>query len=132
MWARYADAVAKGRLGDPEAGLASAIDGTPAADVAAMLTFWGQDIDQDLHDEVVFHIEARGRELIEQGWDAAGAREEVSRAFGDVADIALQVRRIDRGTERERRLTLYWPRSWTTSALPSGSSVIPGTGAASC
>jgi predicted permease len=71
------------------------------------LTFWGRDIDRDLHDEVIFHIDARARELIEQGWDVASAREEARRAFGDVAEIAVQVRRIDRRTERERRITLY-------------------------
>src|SRR5262245_65938850 len=71
------------------------------------LTFWGRDIDRDLHDEVIFHIDARARELIEQGWYAASAREEAGRAFGNVAEIALQVRRIARRTERERRMTLY-------------------------
>lgn len=71
------------------------------------LTFWGRDIDQDLSDEVTFHIDARTRELIERGWDPVSARAEAERAFGDVAAIAAQVRRIDRRADQERRVTQY-------------------------
>jgi len=71
------------------------------------LTFWGRDLDRDLHDEVDFHIDERARELIDQGWDIASARDEARRVFGDAHAILVECRRIDRRFDQERRMTAY-------------------------
>jgi len=71
------------------------------------LTFWGRDVDRDLRDEVEFHIEARTRELIDQGWDAASARDEARRVFGDAHSILVECHQIDRQFDQERRMSAY-------------------------
>ena len=71
------------------------------------LTFWGRDIDRDLRDEVEFHIDARARELIDQGWDPASADDEARRVFGDAHDVLVECRRINRQFEQERRMSAY-------------------------
>jgi putative ABC transport system permease protein len=71
------------------------------------LTFWGSDVDRDLRDEVEFHIDARARELIDQGWDAASAHDEARRVFGDAHSILVECHRIDRQFDQERRMNAY-------------------------
>ena len=71
------------------------------------LTFWGRDVDRDLRDEVEFHIDARARELIDEGWDPAGAHDEARRVFGDARAVFVECRQINRQLEQERRMTAY-------------------------
>lgn len=71
------------------------------------LTFWGRDVDRDLRDEVEFHIDARARELVDQGWDEASAHDEARRAFGDTHAVLVECRRINRQFEQERRMSAY-------------------------
>ena len=71
------------------------------------LTFWGRDVDRDLRDEVEFHIDARARELIDQGWDGASADDEARRVFGDPHAIVAECRRINHQFEQERRMSAY-------------------------
>jgi predicted permease len=70
-------------------------------------TFWGRNVDADLRDEVDFHVDARARELIDAGWDAASAHDEARRVFGDADRVLAECRRIDRQREQERRMTAY-------------------------
>ena len=71
------------------------------------LTFWGRNIERDVRDELEFHLDARARELIDQGWDPVAARTEARRRFGATAPIAAACHQIDRHFERERRVTRY-------------------------
>jgi putative ABC transport system permease protein len=72
------------------------------------LTFWGTDPDVDLRDEVDFHIDARARELIDQGWDPERAQDEARRVFGATRPILVECRRIGRQRDRRRRMTAYF------------------------
>ncbi|MDX1494347.1 MAG: permease prefix domain 1-containing protein, partial [Longimicrobiales bacterium] len=67
-----------------------------------------QAITDDVKEELRFHIEERVRELVEQGWSEASAREEVLRRFGDVRTLEEACRRLDsqRVDEDERRGTM--------------------------
>src|SRR5262245_30426038 len=72
------------------------------------LTFWGRSVDDDLCDEIEFHIDARQRELIDLGWDPAGARDEARRVFGETRPILVECRRIDRQLQQRRRMRSYF------------------------
>jgi putative ABC transport system permease protein len=71
------------------------------------LTFWGRDIDRDVRDEVEFHIDARARELIDEGWDPASAHDEARRVFGDAHAVFVECRHINHQLEQERRMSAY-------------------------
>src|SRR5262245_46114789 len=71
------------------------------------LTFWGRSVDDDLRDEIEFHIDARQRELIESGWDPASARDEATRVFGETRQILVECRRIDHQSQQGRRMRSY-------------------------
>ena len=71
------------------------------------LTFWGRDVDRDVRDEVEFHIDARARELIDQGWDPPSAHDEARRVFGDPHAVLVECRHINRQLEQERRMNAY-------------------------
>ena len=71
------------------------------------LTFWGRDVDRDLRDEVEFHIDARARELVDEGWDATSAHDEARRVFGDPHTVLVECRHINRQFEQERRMSAY-------------------------
>jgi putative ABC transport system permease protein len=71
------------------------------------LTFWNRSVDDDLRDEIEFHIDARQRELIESGWDPASARHEATRVFGETRPILVECRRIDRRLQQRRRMHGY-------------------------
>jgi len=70
-------------------------------------TFWDRSVDDDLRDEIEFHIDARQRELIESGWDPASARQEATRVFGETRPILVECRRIGRQLQQRRRLHGY-------------------------
>lgn len=71
------------------------------------LTFWGGNLDRDLYDELEFHIEARARELVDEGWTPDAARTEARRLFGDAARIVSECRQIDHRFEKENRMIRY-------------------------
>jgi putative ABC transport system permease protein len=63
----------------------------------------GGTVEQDVEDEIAFHLEMRTRELIEEGREPHAAREEAGRAFGDVDGVRRRCRQIGRQTVRGRR-----------------------------
>ncbi len=66
-----------------------------------------KDADSDLEDELSFHLEMRVRELMEEGFDEAGARFEARRRFGDLGRIRAQCRQIRRRGETHVKRAVY-------------------------
>ncbi|HEY4562672.1 MAG TPA: permease prefix domain 1-containing protein, partial [Thermoanaerobaculia bacterium] len=66
----------------------------------------GGTVEQDVDDEIAFHLEMRTRELIEEdGLEPAAAREEALRRFGQMEEVRRRCREIGRQTARGRRWT---------------------------
>ena len=66
----------------------------------------GGTVEQDVEDEIAFHLEMRTRELIEEdGLEPAAAREEALRRFGQMEEVRRRCREIGRQTARGRRWT---------------------------
>jgi len=63
----------------------------------------GGTVEQDVDDEIAFHLEMRTRELVADGLEPAAAREEAARCFGAVDGVRRQCREIGRETLRGRR-----------------------------
>jgi len=60
------------------------------------------DVEREVDDELAFHLEMRTQQLMERGMDAASARREALRQFGDVAQVRASLVTTD--TERERTM----------------------------
>src|SRR3954468_23421787 len=66
----------------------------------------GGTVEQDVDDEIAFHLEMRARDLIEEdGLEPGAAREEALRHFGEVEGVRRRCREIGRQTARGRRWT---------------------------
>jgi putative ABC transport system permease protein len=65
----------------------------------------GGTVEQDVDDEIAFHIETRTRDLIEEGFPPHLAREEALRLFGQVEGVRRACREIGVRRERGRRWT---------------------------
>jgi putative ABC transport system permease protein len=65
---------------------------------------WRVPIDQEVEEEIDFHLEMRTRELIERGMDPALARETARRRLGDVARLRQDC--VDLGRKRDRKMRL--------------------------
>lgn len=57
-------------------------------------------VDEDVQKELDFHIEMRTQELVELGWDAAEARREAERRFGNVSELSKECRSITRSADK--------------------------------
>jgi putative ABC transport system permease protein len=62
------------------------------------------EIDDDLRDEVAFHLEMQVRNLVDAGWSSDAARAEARRRFGDMTATARYCRAVD--VERESRMRI--------------------------
>src|SRR4051812_15418408 len=60
----------------------------------------GGTVEQDVEDEIAFHLEMRERELIEEGMEPRAAHEEALRYFGNVEGVRRRCREIGRQTAR--------------------------------
>jgi putative ABC transport system permease protein len=67
---------------------------------------WSVPLDQEVDDEIAFHLEMRTRELIAQGLDPATARERATARVGDLARLRHDCVAIARKRDREMRFTL--------------------------
>jgi predicted permease len=70
------------------------------------------DIAGDVRDEISFHLEMRGRELVDRGWAPDAAAREARRQFGDVDTTAAYCRRLDVDKEKGVRTRSYAAEFW--------------------
>src|ERR1041384_1576776 len=68
---------------------------------------WRVPLDQEVDEEIAFHIEMRTRELVDQGIDPATARDVVTARLGNVARLRRTCVEIGRKRDREMRLTQH-------------------------
>jgi putative ABC transport system permease protein len=66
---------------------------------------WRVPIDQEVDEELAFHVEMRTRELVERGMDPRAAREVVLARIGDLGQLKRTCIDLGRKREREMRLT---------------------------
>src|SRR5512134_4181511 len=64
------------------------------------------EIDDDIRDEIAFHVEMHVRDLVDAGWSPDAARAEARRRFGDVGATATYCRRMDIEKESRMRVRL--------------------------
>ena len=68
---------------------------------------WHVPIDQEVDEELAFHIEMRTRELVDKGLDPRIAREMVLARIGDATRLKRTCVDLGRKREREMRLTQW-------------------------
>src|ERR1700686_2277884 len=84
---------------------------------------WKPRLDEEVADELAFHLEMRGREYAPRGlapagalgrresaargWAPAGARGAARRRFGDLAQVKAACNAIGRGRDRAQRRALW-------------------------
>jgi putative ABC transport system permease protein len=68
---------------------------------------WHVPLDQEVDEELAFHIEMRTRELVGRGLDPKAAREIAIRRLGDVATVKRACVALGRKRDREMRLTRW-------------------------
>ena len=68
---------------------------------------WRVPVDQEVDEEIAFHIEMRTRELVERGVDEKVAREMVLARLGDVGHLKRTCLDLGRKRDREMRLTQW-------------------------
>ena len=60
-------------------------------------------IEDDVDDEVAFHLEMRAAELVARGWTPEAARAEAVRRFGDTRQWSVAMSEVDRGRITQER-----------------------------
>ena len=65
-------------------------------------------IDRDLDDEVSFHLEMRVRDLVSLGRSETEARHQALTEFGDAGRLKRALGRMDRGAQRDRRISRWF------------------------
>ena len=80
---------------------------------------WGVPLNQEVDEEIAFHVEMRTRELVEKGMDPRIAREMVLARIGDVGRLKRTCVDLGRKRDREMRITQWLEefRADVTSAL---------------
>src|SRR6187455_248975 len=68
---------------------------------------WHIPLDQEVDDEIAFHVEMRTRDLVEKGVDPRIAREMVLARIGDASRLKRTCVDLGRKREREMRLTQW-------------------------
>jgi hypothetical protein len=69
---------------------------------------WRVPVDQEIDEELAFHIEMRTRELVEKGLDPRVARDTVLARIGDTGRLKRTCIDLGRRREREMRLTQWF------------------------
>jgi putative ABC transport system permease protein len=69
----------------------------------ALRWLWKKTVEDEVADELAFHLEMRTRELMARGLDPAAAREEALRRFGDFERVARTCRDLGRRRDSEMR-----------------------------
>ena len=70
---------------------------------------WRVPLDQEVDDEIAFHLEMRTRELVDRGMDPNAARLAAIERLGDLADLKRTCLDLGRKRDREMRL-VQWLR----------------------
>ena len=68
---------------------------------------WRVPLDQEVDEEIAFHIDMRTRELIARGMDPKTAREVVLSRIGDLGQLKRTCEDLGRKRDREMRLTQW-------------------------
>jgi putative ABC transport system permease protein len=68
---------------------------------------WRVPLDQEVDEELAFHVEMRTRELVERGMHPIAARQEALRRLGDLARVKQTCLELGRKRDREMRLTQW-------------------------
>ena len=68
---------------------------------------WRVPLDQEVDEEIAFHVEMRTRELIERGMDPDRARETAVRRMGDMARVKRTMVNVGRKRDRELSMALW-------------------------
>src|SRR5215510_14201527 len=68
---------------------------------------WRVPLDQEVDEEIAFHVEMRTRELVDRGVDPRAAREEALRRFGNLARTRHTLVDLGRKRDREMRVTQW-------------------------
>jgi len=68
---------------------------------------WRVPLDQEVDEEIAFHIEMRTREIVAQGMDPNAAREAVLARLGDLDRLKRTCLELARKRDREMRLTQW-------------------------
>jgi len=68
---------------------------------------WKVPLDQEVDEELAFHLEMRTRELIDRGMDAREARDAARARFGDMTRLRRTCVHIGQRRDREMRLTQW-------------------------
>jgi putative ABC transport system permease protein len=69
---------------------------------------WKPRLDDEVDEELAFHIEMRTRDLVAQGMDPAVARREAERRFGDLRRMRTTLRALGHGRDRHMERTQYF------------------------
>jgi hypothetical protein len=69
---------------------------------------FGPDSTADVNDELLFHLQAKVDDLIEQGWQPDAARGEAERQFGDLGAVQQTGERLSKERELSGRRRDYW------------------------
>ena len=68
---------------------------------------WKAPIDDEVDDELAFHLEMRTREYVDRGLNPADARREAARRMGDVERVRAACRTLGEGRDRRMRRIEY-------------------------
>src|SRR5262245_41878996 len=68
---------------------------------------WRVPLDQEVDEELAFHLEMRTRELVERGMDPSAARDEALRRIGNLSRVRRTCVDIGRKRDREMRITQW-------------------------
>jgi putative ABC transport system permease protein len=68
---------------------------------------WRPRVDEEVDEELAFHVEMRTREYIARGMDPAAARVEAEGGFGDLARMRTTLRALGEGRNRQMQRTQY-------------------------
>jgi predicted permease len=68
---------------------------------------WKARVDDEVDDELAFHLEMRTREYIDRGFSATDARREAERRMGDVERVRAACRTLGEGRDRRMRRIEY-------------------------
>lgn len=76
------------------------------------LGLWGPEVDEGVDWEIEHHILERADELESQGLTRAEALKQARQNFGDVEAVRRELRILDEGQARQRRMGLWLERLW--------------------